>query len=349
MVIERKPAAWLTALILLAIFTCAGCAKVDEQAPYIAHEFMLDTDIIINIEDSRAPQISTAVFQRIAQIEKKMTLFSQDSEIAVLNAQAGQKAVEVSADTHYVLTKAIAMSKITRGAFDPTIGPLVKLWDVGSGLARVPGDAEIQKALALVDYRSLQINPDSDQLHTVFLPRLGQVVDLGGIAKGYSGDEAKRILLEHGVRQGIINLGGNVMAFGHKKDGNPWRVGIQNPLAPRGTYLGIVYVSDKAVVTSGGYERYFIKNGRRYHHIIDPTTGYPANNGLISVTVVADRGIEADALSTGVYVLGLTEGKQLIDSMDGVEAIFITNERKVYTTAGLKDCFQLTDGDFSYE
>jgi len=347
MVIDRKPAAWLTAFILLAIFTCAGCANVEEQAPYTAQEFMLDTDIIINIEDSQAPKISAAIFQRIAQIEKKMTLFSQDSEIARLNAQAGQKAVEVSADTHYVLTNAVAISTLTQGAYDPTIGPLVKLWDVGSGLARVPGDAEIQKALALVDYKSLWIN--NDHQHTVLLARPGQVVDLGGIAKGYAGDEAKRILLEHGVQRGIINLGGNVMAIGNKKEGNPWRVGIQNPLAPRGTYLGIVYVIDKAVVTSGGYERYFIKDGRRYHHIIDPSTGHPADNGLISITVVADRGIEADALSTGAYVLGLNEGMKLIDSMDGVEAIFVTNEKKVYITEGLKDSFQLTDEDFSYE
>ncbi|AGK99905.1 FAD:protein FMN transferase [Desulfoscipio gibsoniae] len=347
MVVNRKLAGWATAFIFLA-FSCAGCSTTEKQEPYTARDFKLDTEIIITIEDSQAPKICSHILQRITQIEKKMTLFSNDSEIARLNAQAGLKSVEVSTDTHYVLSRAVFISTLTQGAYDPTIGPLVKLWDIGSGLATVPSATGIQKAKALVDYKSLQINNDSGP--SVLVTRPGQVVDLGGIAKGYAGDEAKRILLEHGVLRGIINLGGNVMAIGSKKDGSPWRVGIQNPLAPRGTYLGIVYVTDKAVVTSGGYERYFIKDGRRYHHIIDPATGYPADNSLISVTVVTKMGIDADALSTGAYVLGLTEGMKLIDSLDGVEAIFVTNDKKVYISQGLKNnYFQLTDEDFSYD
>ncbi|WP_347489895.1 FAD:protein FMN transferase [Desulfoscipio sp. XC116] len=345
MITYHRLAGRLAAFMLLA-FACAGCSTAQEQEPYTAQDFLLDTEITITIEDSRAPEICAAIFQRIAEIEKKMTLFSEDSELAKLNAQAGLKAVKTSADTHYVLTRAITISTLTQGAYDPTIGPLVKLWNIGSGLAVIPGEADIQRAISLVDGNSLQI---SNNGHTAMIARPGQVVDLGGIAKGYAGDEAKRILLEHGVRQGIINLGGNVMAVGAKKDGAPWRVGIQNPLAARGTYLGIVYATDKAVVSSGGYERYFIKDGRRYHHIMDPDTGYPADNGLISVTIVTDRGIDADALSTGAYVMGLTEGMKLIDSLDGVEAIFITNDKKVYITQGLKDSFQLTDGDFTYE
>lgn len=346
MVFYHKFAPWLVAFALSA-FICAGCSMVGERhEPYTARDFMLDTDIMITIEDKQAAKVCADVFQRITEIEKKMTLFSDNSEIAMINAQSGIKAVEVSADTHYVLARAVAISELTRGSFDPTIGPLVQLWDFGSNQARVPGATDIQEVLKLVDYRSLQLTGHNQ--HKVFASRPGQVVDLGGIAKGYAGDEAKKVLLEHGVEQGIINLGGNVMAVGSKKDGHPWRVGIQNPLAPRGTYLGIVNVIDKAVVTSGGYERYFNKDGRIYHHIIDPDTGYPADNGLLSVTVVASRGIDADALSTGVYVLGLTNGLKLINEMDEVEAIFITNDHKVYITQGLRDSFQLTDGDFSY-
>jgi len=169
------------------------------------------------------------------------------------------------------------------------------------------------------------------------------MVDLGGIAKGYAGDEAIRIYKEHGLKSAYINLGGNVVVLGGRPDGSPWRIGIQNPRAPNGMYIGIVRVTDKAVVTSGDYERYFEKENVRYHHILDTKTGYPADSGLISSTIVTDVSMDADALSTAAFVLGLEEGMKLVNSLKGVEAIFITGDKRVYVTEGLKSSFTFDD------
>ncbi|EPN2092521.1 FAD:protein FMN transferase, partial [Clostridium botulinum] len=184
---------------------------------------------------------------------------------------------------------------------------------------------------------------------TVMLKRKGQAIDLGAIAKGYTADELKKVLLNYNVSSAFLSLGGNVYVLGNKPDKTPWKIGVQNPLEPRGDYLGIVSVSDKSVVTSGNYERFFERNGKRYHHIFDTKTGYPAEKGLISVSIISDKSIDGDALSTSVYTLGLDEGKKLIESLNNVEAVFVTKDKKVYITSGLKDTFKLTNTDFKLQ
>ncbi len=338
-------------LALIVVLTLPGCTmeKKEKEQGYTARDELLGTEIIINIKNSKeAPGACDDIFERIKQIQGKMTVHNIESEIAILNANAGVKKVSLSQDTYNVLQEALTLSSLTGGAFDPTVGPLVKLWGFDSKNFGVPTDKEIQDKLNLVDYRQLQIEKSRDTFMAM-LPRDGQAVDLGGIAKGYAGDEAKRILLSHGIKQGIINLGGNIVAVGTKEGGSAWRVGIQNPLAPRGTFLGILQLKDKAVVTSGGYERYFYENGNRYHHIIDPQTGFPSESDLLSVTIIANQSLMSDALSTGVFVMGLYKGLELMEELEGVEAIFVTRDKKVFITSGIRDIFQLIDGDFSYE
>jgi thiamine biosynthesis lipoprotein len=178
----------------------------------------------------------------------------------------------------------------------------------------------------------------------------GQSVDLGGIAKGYAGDEAIKIYKKHGIKSAYVNLGGNVVTLGTKPDGTPWRIGIQNPRAQNGYYLGTVEVTDKAIVTSGDYERYFEADQIRYHHILDPQTGYPADSGLMSATVVTDVSVDADALSTAVFTLGLEKGMAMVKSLKGVEAILVTKDKEIYITEGIKSSFTFTDGskEFKY-
>ena len=334
-------------LIILILLINVGCSREERTEAVAAQEYLLGTDIVLNIEGKNAQKTCDEIFARVREIEKKMTVHtSTDSEIIKINSNAGLNKIKVSADTYYVLKKAIDYGKITGGAFDPTIGPLVKLWDIGSGHEKVPLVADIDKNIRLVDYRQIMLTKEDS---SAYLTGQGQSIDLGGIAKGYAGDEAKKILMNNGLKSGILNLGGNVIALGEKKDGSMWRVGIQKPLAPRGTFMGIVLVEDKAVVTSGGYERFFIENGRRYHHIINPRTGFPCDSGLINVTIISNKGIDADALSTGVYILGLEKGLKLIEGLDGIDAILVADDRHVYTTKGIKDKFQLTDKDFFYD
>ena len=207
----------------------------------------------------------------------------------------------------------------------------------GIFLSFVPSDSEIQTELNLVSYQDIGLNERS---LGVSLKKPGQSLDLGGIAKGFAADEVRRILLKNGVRSAMINLGGNVMAIGRRPDGQPWQIGVQNPLAPTGQYLGILSVTDKTVVTSGCNERFFMKDGIRYHHILDPRTGRPAQNSVLSVTAVCDCSEDADALTTALFILGPENSEPLLRKIQA-EAIFINGDLSVNVSQGLKNNFEL--------
>ena len=275
-----------------------------------------------------------------------MSVKIETSEISKLNAKAGVSGEKLSSDTYSVIEKAVKYSKLTDGAFDPTIEPIVKLWGIGTDAERVPSKDEIAEKLKLVDYKDIVLDSKNS---TAKLKRTSQAIDLGAIAKGYTADEVKNILLENKISSALINLGGNVYAMGHKVDGTDWNIGIQNPLDSRGKYLGTISVSDKSVVTSGNYERFFMVGDKRYHHIFDPKNGYPSENGIISTTIISDTSIDGDVLSTSTYIMGLKKAQKLVESIEGVEAIFITDDKKVYVTSGIKDSFNLTDKGFTYE
>ena len=306
----------------------------------------MGTIIQLKVYGSNAKEATDKALERISDIENKMSVNIETSEISKLNAKAGNSAEKLSTDTYSVIEKSVQYSKLTQGALDATIEPIVKLWGIGTEKERLPTQNEIGEKLKLVNYNDIILDSKNSTVH---LRRTGQAIDLGAIAKGYTADEIKKVLLSNKISSALINLGGNVYAVGNKTDGTSWNIGLQNPLDTRGQYIGTISVTDKSVVTSGNYERFFIHDGKRYHHIFDSKTGYPSESGLISTTIISDNSIDGDALSTSTYIMGLTKGMKLVESIKGVEAIFITVDKKVYITSGLKDNFNLTSKEFTYE
>jgi len=282
-----------------------------------------------------------AVRDEAVRLEELLSRFIPVSEISRINRSAGIKYERVSGDTYEVLSRAIELSRYSQGLFDVTVGPLVTLWDNGKDTFKPPEDSSIRQVLPLVDYTDLLLDPYEK---AAGLQRIGQSIDLGGIGKGFAGDKLLEVFKKYGISSAYTNIGGNVVALGTKPDGSQWRVGIRHP-RQENSLIGLVAVADKAVVTSGDYQRYFIgSNGKRHHHILDPSTGYPAESGLVSVTIVADNSTAADALSTVMFIAGMEKGLELLKSFSGTEAILIDMNLLVYVTRGLKDCFQAGDG-----
>ncbi len=340
----------LTIFICVILVFTSGCKNNTKQSsanPLIKTNFILGTLIEIKVFDTKDEGIIDEAFSRISEIESKMTINNAEtSEVILLNNEAGQKEVKVSPDTFYVLEKGKYFSELSKGSFDITIGSIVKLWNIGTDYAAVPQQAQLEEAVKLVDYNKLVLNKSE---YTAKLEQKGMKVDLGAIAKGYAGDEVAAILRKHGVEHALISLGGNMLVIGGNPNGSPWKIGVQNPFDARGAYIGIIPVKDKTIVTSGTYERYFEEKGKLYHHILDPKTGYPVENNLISVSIVTDFSIDADALSTITLLLGFEEGFKLMESLEGVDAVFITNDKKVYATSGLKDSLTIVNNEFKLQ
>lgn len=304
---------------------------------------MLGTVCKITIYDHPSEEAFSAAFDRIREIENHMSLHTDSSEIALVNVNAGKQAVQVSPDTFAVIEKALEIARLSEGAFDPTIAPLVQAWDIGGENARRPPDEEIAALLPLVDYTKVILDPETRE---VYLPVEGMALDLGGIAKGYAADEVKQILLDHGVNKAIVNLGGNVLTLGRKIDGSLWRIGIQDPDDGRGAYVMIVELDDTSLVTSGPYERFLEIEGETYHHILNTKTGFPVESDFTSVSIITQSSFLADALSTSVYALGYEKGMDLINSLDGVQAVFLTDDREVILSEKASDgelVYSLTD------
>lgn len=318
-------------LILILIFPILSIGCADESVENLSiskTDFLMDTVMTVKIFDSRSEELMEDLFDRLREIESKMSITIETSDVNLINENAGIKPVKVDSETYFVLQKAKEYAKISNGDYDPTIGPLTELWDISQtdeNRDRLPSEGEIKAAMALIDYEKLELLDDQN----VFLQEKGMKINLGSIAKGYAGDQAKKVLAENGVESAIIDLGGNVYAYGDKA-GDPWRIGVQDPNESTGVKLGTLNIKDKSIVSSGSYERYFTYNERRYHHILDPKTGYPTDNGLLGVTIISDSSIDGDALSTTLFVLGLEEGKKLVDQMDGLEAIFIEDSDEIH-------------------
>ncbi len=223
---------------------------------------------------------------------------------------------------YFLVDRSQFYASVSDGTFDVTVEPLVSLWDINNGNTEVPSQEEIDAAVSLINYNNLTYDPNTYTLAN------GSTVDFGAIAKGYMADLIKASLMSKGIDSALVNLGGNVITVGEKPGGKDWVIGIQDPEEPTGTSLGTIRVKNKTVVSSGNYERFFIKDGVRYHHILDPKTGYPGGPGLAATTVISDRSIDCDALSTTSFLLGIEQGTDLINSMDGFEVMFITEDMK---------------------
>ena len=286
---------------------------------------------------THAEEALSAVRREISRMEERLSCFLPDSEIGRVNGSAGIKSAKVSRQTHDVLAQAVDFSRSFPGCFDVTIGPLVSLWKIGQGSSAQPDEASIQRALPLVNYRDLILNP---RKRTAGLRNAGQSIDLGGIGKGVAGDRIVEVFKRFGISSAYSNLGGNVVTVGAKPDGSPWQIGIQHP-REQNLLIGSVSVLGETVVTSGDYQRCFLDSrGKRHHHILDPTTGYPAESGLISVSIVTDRAVAADPLSTIVFVAGMEKGLSYLRRFPQTEAILVDSDLHVYVTPGLRSRFQ---------
>lgn len=252
------------------------------------------------------------------------------SEISKINAEAGSF-VPVSRETFELVRRARDLAVLTNGAFDPTLGILTKEWNVSQS-PKVPSSDEIEKALTYVDYGKIQLNEKESSVRI----GKGQYLDLGAIAKGYVADELAGYYREKGVKSGLMNLGGNLYLLGEKPDGQGYRVGIRDPLSASQGYFCTLSAVDRAVVVSGAYERYFEQDGKVYHHILDPKTGYPAESDLLSSCIVAASSTEADALSTAVYVMGKERGLALIKQLEDVDALLVGKDGKIYMSEGFE-------------
>ena len=289
----------------------------------------------IRISGSLHEQLLDSAIQRVRQIEEMMSAYQADSDVSKLNRNAGKGFVPIRTETFELIKKSIAFSEMSQGAFDITIRPLTELWRIGKQGDKIPDREDILRSKKLADYRKIILDEKSQ---SAALTDQGQAIDLGGIAKGYAADEVKRILSESEVKSALVNLGGNILAIGAQEDGAPWRIGIQTPTAPTGKYFGSLSATDQTIVTSGSNERFFMKDGVRYHHILDPRTGMPAQTGLLSVTAVCGSSADADALTTSVFVLGAERGMDLMKRYRA-EVIFVTENLDVIVSNGLKDQF----------
>ena len=329
----------LVFLILILLLTGSKLISKN-QDPISKTDFLMDTVMTIRIFDKSDEKILDKAFSRVREIEEKMSLTIESSEVSQINKNAGIQPVSVSQETYYVLQEAKRYAEISNGAYEPTIGPLVDLWDIKADEKErevLPVVKDINNKKALVDYNKLELLENNK----VFLKEKDMKIALGGIAKGYAADEVRKVLIENGVDTAIIDLGGNLFAHGIKQDNTPWIIGIQNPFEVTGNYIATLKIKDKSIVTSGGYERYFKHENKVYHHILDRETGYPSENEIGGVSIISEKSIDGDALSTTLFVLGVEEGKKLINSLEGIEAVFITKNNEIYISKNLEEIFTL--------
>lgn len=345
----RVSTVWGMILILLATIYCGCSARSPQIQEYSRESFAMSTLISIKVFASDAQLGQKALEQAFAEfnrIEKLTDKFAarnladpEISDVYRINQNAGLKPIQVSEDTLAMLEKSNYFAGLSDGAFDVTVGPIMDLWGFGQTRYQVPADVELQTRLAWVGYRQIVI----DKLHkTVFLPEKGMEIDLGGIAKGYATDRAVQKLRQIGIESALINAGGNIYALGSKPDGSPWLTGIQDP-RDENKIIAILKVSDVAVVTSGDYERYFIQDGIRYHHILNPATGKPAPETM-STTVIAPSATDADVLSTTLFVLGPGPGGKFIRQFSNVNAVFIDHQREITFSPELHKQIEFVDG-----
>lgn len=359
-------------VLLLSVFTLLGCAANDEtekatdvvsqaspttenyvgdplkitKTPTSRTETLLHTAVQIQVfhEGEEVEAALNDVFAYMEAMEVQFSTNLEGSDVYRINQAAGVEAVEVDKETFAVIKQALNIAEQSKGKFDISIGAVTNLWQIGSDDARKPSDDEIDAALPLIDYRKITI--DEENL-TVKLEVKGMVIELGGISKGYIGGRVRDILASHGVTTAIINLGGNVVVMGTSPSNEEgWNVGVQDPDETRGQVVGTQRVIDGAVVTSGIYERFLEVDGVKYHHILDPMTGYPLDNEISGVTVFANTSFEGDSYSTALFLFGIEDGINFVESIEGLEAIFVDKDHGVHLTSGLKDTFELTNEEY---
>ena len=317
--------------LCLALVLLSGCTPARTSAPAERTFFAMDTVMSVRVYGDEA--LLDAAEARVRELEALWSVTDEHSEIHALNRDGS---AALSGDAAGLLAGALDLCGRTDGALDITVYPVVRLWGFTTGEYAVPEAGAIGELLTRVDYTRVELD---EAAGIASLPD-GAEIDLGSVAKGYTGDALAGLLKSRGVESALLDLGGNIQAVGTKPDGSPWRIGVRDPAGDG--ILGVVEVADRAVVTSGGYVRYFEQDGVRYWHILDPETGAPARSGLASVTVIGESGLVCDALSTALFVMGLDRALEHWREYRDFEAVFIGEDGSVTITAGLKDSFALS-------
>lgn len=320
-------------LLTLCIAAFTACQNSDENKKASKDIFAMDTYMTVTAYGKNAENAVDEAVDEINRLETVLSAQKKESDIYKLN-QTGSGTL--SEDTKDIVSEALKINKTTNGAFDISIYPLMVKWGFTTQKYNVPSKREISKLLKNVDSSKIEFDEKSSSI------KLGKnmKIDLGGIAKGYTSSRVMQIFKDCGVTSGLVSLGGNVQALGTKTDGTDWKIAIENP-DKSSDYIGVVSVKDKAVITSGGYERYFEKNGKTYHHILDPKTGYPAESGLKSVTIVSDNGTLADALSTSLFVMGKEKALDYWrEHKNEFDTVLVEDDGNITITDGLKKVFK---------
>lgn len=336
-------------LLMFSLLFLVGCQPQTTpnslpivKSPLRRSESLLHTVVQISIYHENQEKVMDEAIAYIKEMEALLSTQLEGSDVYNINQGAGTE-VKVDDRTFTIIEKAVEMSAITDGQFDISIGAVSTLWKIGDEAARKPSQEEIEAALPHIDYKKIELNKDSK---TVKIAK-GMALELGAISKGFIADELRTRFEQAGITTAIINLGGNVIAMGSSPSHDDgWHVGVQDPDEIRGQTVGQVPVSNQSVVTSGIYERYLEQDGQIYHHILNPQTGYPVDNTISGVTILTNQSIEADALSTTVFLLGLEKGLDLVNQRPDVEAVFITKDRNVYLSDGLQKDFKLTNEEY---
>ena len=325
-----------------AALVMAACGAATPAAPAVKVErarVAMGSELRLTAWTADEPAALAAfdtVFAEFDRLESLLSIWRDGSDVQRLNAAAGLHPVTVSAETLEVLDAAREIGDLTEGKFDITFAALADLWKFDHDQDNsIPAPDAIRARLPLIDYRQVEFDPAAK---TAFITRKGMHVHLGGIGKGYAIDRAVAALRQRGLIDFMVQAGGDMYVAGRRGD-RMWRLGIQDPRGPANSVFASVELSDATFSTSGDYERSFIKDGRRFHHIIDPDRGEPAA-GSRSVTIVSDRAVVADGLSTGVFVLGPEKGMALIERLPQVEGVIVTAENQVLVSSGLKDRLQ---------
>jgi thiamine biosynthesis lipoprotein len=320
----------LTSLMLTALLSCSA----QKESMYKKSMPLMDTIVSITVVCESKEQAEKAMeqaFTAIDHISNLINFYSDTSELSAINRNAGISETKVSPETFGIIEEAIYVADTSEGSFDPTIGPIMRLWDFAD--KKMPSVTEVRHALPLVNYRDIIMNRKTS---TILLRKKGMMLDLGGIAKGYAADTAILSLIKKGMSSGLVSIAGDIRTFGLKPDKNPWTIGIKNPrqTGNRDEIIAKVRLIEKAISTSGDYERYFIAEGKRFHHLIDPKTGFPAAT-CRSVSVVTDKAVYTDAFSTAIFVLGPEQGMKLAKDL-GMDVLIIDSYGTMHSTDGLK-------------
>ena len=344
-----------TASLILCPAVLSGCSAqtksgentaADSQEPISTTAIKLNTAVTVTIYDSNDKKLLTECMNLCDKYEKIFSRTASDSELYQLNhrelapVEGTENTYQVSDDLAKLISEGLDYSELSKGAFDIAIEPLTSLWDFTAEDPQVPKDSLIQAALPKCDYHNISIDKDKNE---ITLKTDDTAIELGAIAKGYIADRLKDYLISRNVKSAIINLGGNVLCIGEKTDNSAFKIGIQKPFADRSETIAVMDIKDKSVVSSGIYERCFEQNGTLYHHLLNPETGYPYDNGLIAVTIISDKSVDGDALSTICFALGLEDGMKLAESLDDVQAFFVTSDYEIHYTKDFQKKIKVTE------